>query len=66
MYAARSLECLNHTADLVSGSATSVLLEKGDEGLECVGLLGRLVIGRGDSGGLRLSWCTEAASVLVG
>jgi hypothetical protein len=53
----RSLESLNHTADLGGRIATSILLEPSNESVECVGLLGRLVIGGSDSGGLRLSWC---------
>jgi hypothetical protein len=55
----RSLKCLNHTADLVGRSATGVLLEESDEGLKCVGLLGRLVVSRGDNGGLGLSRCSR-------
>jgi hypothetical protein len=51
----RSLESLNHAADLGSRCATSVLLEPSYEGIECVGLLGRLVICRSDSSRLRLS-----------
>jgi hypothetical protein len=50
----RSLKSLNHAADLGSRCAASVLLKPSDEGVECVGLLGRLVICRSDSSGLRL------------
>jgi hypothetical protein len=51
----RSLESLNHAADLSSRFATSVFFEPSNKGLECVGLLSRLVICGNDSGRLRLS-----------
>jgi hypothetical protein len=56
-YANRSLECLDHATNGGSRGATGVLLEKSDKGLESVGLLLGLVVGRRNDGGLGWSGC---------